>query len=92
MSATQLDPRAVADTLGVTTLELATFLRAKASDLMVDAAGIAANDPWYAHEDAESRFQDLDELVGQAKSLMAAAFECNRAFDEDNPEADHDED
>jgi hypothetical protein len=85
MNATQLDPRAVADTLGVTPLDLAEFLRDKAGDLLFDATKIAKNEPWYVPEDADGRIERLDTLVARAKNLMRAAVECERCYLEDNP-------
>mgnify|MGYP001617493912 CR=1 FL=1 len=88
MTAISLDPRAVAETLGVTTLDLATFLRGQAAWLMRETVPIAKNDPWFSHEDAVAQFGELDDLIERAKRLMAAAFECDRCYCEDNPNDD----
>ena len=79
----ELDPRAIADTLGVTTLDLAGFLREQAGELMTCSVQIAQNEPWYSHEDAVAQFGEFDDLTERAKRLMRAAFECDRCYCED---------
>lgn len=88
MPATQLDPRTIAETLGVTTLDLAEFLREKAERVMQTAARVAKNDPWYSHEDAERQYAELHALTERAQNLMQAAFACDQAYSEDNPSDD----
>ena len=86
-----LGARHIADTLGVTTLDLAHFLQNAAAKLMNDAARIVKNDPWHHWHDEEGQAAELRDLAGRAENLMRAAFECERAYDEDNP-IDDDED
>ena len=82
---TMLDPRSVAETLGVTTWQLAEFLRERAAEVMRDATGILKRPNWYLDDDAAEQMSSIDALVARAKNLTLAAIEFERCDAEDNP-------
>lgn len=82
---TELDPREVAGTLGVTTWQLAEFLREQAAEVMREAAGILKRPNWYLDDDAEDQMSSIDALVAKAKNLTLTAIEFERCDAEDNP-------
>lgn len=88
---TILDPREVAETLGVTTWQLAEFLRENAAEVMKEAAGILKRPNWYLDDDAAEQMSSIDELVAKAKNLTLSAIECERCDAEDNPLEDEDD-
>lgn len=80
MTAIQLDPRVVADTLGMDTYELAVGLRGWAIDRLrgqIADLGIEITD--------HDRLDVFDREVGSARNLLEAAVEAEKAYHEDNP-------
>lgn len=88
---TAINPRDLAEQLGVSTLDLSAFLFERAERKMMAAAKIARNEPWYAPDDAFNRRVELTELTTEAANLMMAGFECEAAWMADHPEELEDE-
>lgn len=78
MTATQVDPRAIAESLMVGTDELARQLTFWASDAM---PSLDYDSNW-----EPTSLADFDQAIGRARNYLVAAHEAQKAWAEDNPD------
>lgn len=78
MTATQVDPRVIADALMMGTDELARVLTKWAAESMPT--------PEYDRAWTPTSLEDFDDRVERARNYLVAAHEAQKAWEEDNPE------
>jgi hypothetical protein len=80
MTATQIDPRQLAETFQMDTFELAEHLGSWAYDALPGGGAIFGGDQF-----GPMSLDDFDEAVAKARRYLADANECMKAYLEDNP-------
>jgi hypothetical protein len=78
MTATQIDPRVIAESLFITTDDLARVLTKWAAEELPK--------PDYDRAWEPMALEDFDYAVARARNYLVAAHEAQRAYNEDNPE------
>ena len=78
MTATQVDPRVIAEALFMGTEDLARILTKWAKDELPT--------PEYDRAWKPMALEDFDNAVERSRNYLVAAHEAQRAYNEDNPE------